>query len=264
MKTVFRFWSRTENNVLGNTPDFREPTLSRRDQCTVSPSIPTRLKARPSDFSHPAQVRPHATPQADLRAAVSTPALLSIPVGNESPVRSVSGSASLMESGERDAYALQMERLRELVAARPSAFNTLEEAAKKLTDFIPSEIDRLQAAWAMQRGEWTPESLSVAIQHHIADIEEARLRAREAEHRVRPMRESALARLQSLKDAEERVEQQIRTLLAERARIRQDREKAQQELQTFADAVVNAPFINQAAENLIRDLLAKKAILGLP
>lgn len=264
MKTVFRFWSRTENNLLGNTPDFREPTLSRRDQPKVNPSIPTRLKARRHDFSHPAQVRPHATLQAGPRAKVSLPTPLSTSLGSETPVRSLSGSASLIEAPERDAYALQMERLREVVAARPSAFNALEEAAKMLTDFIPSEIDRLQAAWAMKRGQWTPESLSVAIQHHIADIEEVRLRGREAEHRVQPLRESAVARLQSLKDAEERVEQQIRTLVAERARIRQDREKAQQELQTFADAVITAPFINQAAENLIRDLLAKKAILGLP
>lgn len=252
MKTVFNFFSRPEK-AGASLPgyEFREPRFA-QPPSTVKPAIPTRLHAGVGA----AAVTGRIGPSARTGLTEGTDALR-----NDSRPDAAPSPSHVF----RDAYAECLASLRQVVADRKSPYNTLVAAADRLKDFIPNETARLQAALAIQNGQWPREVLSLAISNHIADIEHARLKLR-----GRGGFQSA-ERKQQLSSRVGELEQQNRQIDAQIAALRQTRERnaaaieaARRELEMGVSDSGTDMFLDQAARNLTDDLLAKKVILDLP
>jgi outer membrane murein-binding lipoprotein Lpp len=252
MKTVFNFFSRSEK-ADASLPgyEFREPRFA-EPPIQVKPAIPTRLHAGAGAFAVTGRVRPSARP--DLHESTESPRNDSRPAVADVSLRVFP-----------DAYAECVASLRQVVADRKSPYNTLVAAADRLKDFIPNETARLQAALAIQNGQWPREVLSLAISNHIADIENARLKLRGMGGF------QSTERKQQLSSRVSELEQQNRQIDAEIAALRQTRERnataienARKELEAGACDSGRDTFLDQAARNLTDDLLAKKVILDLP
>jgi predicted ribosome quality control (RQC) complex YloA/Tae2 family protein len=169
-------------------------------------------------------------------------------------------------------YAGIMEFFQKKVRDRKSPYNGLVGAADCLKEFIPDETSRLKAVLAICGDKWPLDALSLAISTHISDIELARTKARDdtqsqASERATGLRQKA----GQLKEQNGKIENEIRslndaiqkleaTLNANRSALASLNEQIQ-----LAEANANSvSFVDQAAENLKNDLLAKKVILGLP
>jgi chromosome segregation ATPase len=157
------------------------------------------------------------------------------------------------------------------VSDRKSPFNSLVLAAERLRDFIPDEISRLKAAYALCGEKWSPEVLSLAIHNHIADIDTACAKAKSSkgaqsgEQAQRLRAESAeLARLNATLQAE--IDKLKASLAEVQARFDENDEKItmlSEQVQLIEGDANSVSFLEQAAENLKNDLLAKKVLLGL-
>lgn len=171
-----------------------------------------------------------------------------------------------------DAYADLVRHFQRVVADRKSPYNSLVKAAERLREFIPNETSRLQAALSICGDQWPADALSLAVNAHIADIERARKKMQSTAHlhaseRADGMRAEAAdlerqnAKLaQEIQALSERLGALQSQLHANRGRL----DTLNQQLQLAGNSGSAAGFVDQAAENLKNDLLAKKAILGLP
>lgn len=171
-----------------------------------------------------------------------------------------------------DAYADLVQHFQRVVADRKSPYNSLVKAAERLREFIPNETNRLQAALSICGDQWPADALSLAVNAHIADIERARKKMQSTAHlyaaeRADDMRAEAAdlerqnAKLaQEIQALSERLGALQSQLHANRGRL----DTLNQQLQLAGNSASAAGFVDQAAENLKNDLLAKKAILGLP
>jgi flagellar motility protein MotE (MotC chaperone) len=169
-------------------------------------------------------------------------------------------------------YAGIVEFFHQKVRDRKSPYNALVSAAECLKEFIPDETSRLKAVLAICGDKWPRDALSLAISTHISDIEHTRLRARDNTQTQASERAAGFRRQAGqIKEQNEKIENEIRslndavkkletTLNDNRATLAKLNEQIQ-----LAEAHANSvSFVDQAAENLKNDLLAKKVILGLP
>ena len=169
-------------------------------------------------------------------------------------------------------YAGIVEYFQKKVRDRKSPYNGLVNAAECLKEFVPDETSRLKAVLAVCGDKWPLDALSLAISTHISDIELARTRARDNMHsqvseRTTGFRQQA----DDLEAQNEKIENEIRSLndnirkLEARLNANRSELKSLNEQIQLAEANANSvSFVDQAAENLKNDLLAKKVILGLP
>jgi hypothetical protein len=158
-----------------------------------------------------------------------------------------------------------------VVAEKKSPFTSLVQASERLKDYIPDEISRLKAAYALCREQWQPDALAQAISQHMADIDNACSEAKESTHlhsaeRTQQIRsESDLLKRQNAKlRAEIELLKNSLVQLQEKFDSTQDKISLLEEQArlTEKDALC-AGFLYQAAENLKNDLQAKKILLGL-
>jgi regulator of replication initiation timing len=157
------------------------------------------------------------------------------------------------------------------VSDRRSPFNSLVQAADRLQEFIPDEISRLKAAYALCGEQWSPEVLALAIHNHIADIDNVCAKAKSSKgmhagEQARQMRAECV----ELTRQNATLQTEIDTLKArlEEVQTRFDANGAKimelgQQAQLIESDASSASFLEQAAENLKNDLLAKKVLLGL-
>jgi hypothetical protein len=226
MKKVLRFFSRSDEDSTDTIGIYKEPTLN------------ARSGANPRDIQ--ATVRQHH---------------------------------SLDESDQLPTdYAGIVAFFQQKVSARKSPYNALVNAADRLSEFIPDDTSRLKAVLAVCGEQWPLDALSLAISAHISDIELARTKAKSNTHRFAKDRAAHLRKqadgleernakimdeIRSLKDSLVKLEG---TLNANMSTLASLNEQIQ-----LADAGTNSmAFVDQAAENLKSDLLAKKVLLGLP
>lgn len=228
------FFSSSANDVPasdGTVYRFREPTFG-----------PARQAARPTG----GRVR---------RAEPSAPR----PAADQPPVLPTN-------------YGDIVEFFRRTVAERRSPYNQLCRAADQLKDYIPNEINRLQVAYGMLKEQLSPESLSLAISTHIGDIDLARQKA--AKHTPEMVAQETRRLSQQIDAVTQRrdaLAQQLTQLQKKLAEVQSQfdiEDRSLTELRRKLDAtrasVNSAAFLDQAAENEKNDLLAKKALLGLP
>lgn len=255
MKTVFNFFSRPEK-AGASLPgyEFREPRFA-QPPTPVKPAIPTRLHAGVGAAAVTGRIGPSARTGL-TESSESTDALR-----NDSRPDAAASPSHVF----RDAYAECLASLRQVVADRKSPYNTLVAAADCLKDFIPNETARLQAALAIQNGQWPREVLSLAISNHIADIEHARLKLRGRGGFQSAEREQQLSsRVGELERQNRQIDAQIAALRQTRERNAAAIEAARRELEMGVSDSGTDMFLDQAARNLTDDLLAKKVILDLP
>jgi septal ring factor EnvC (AmiA/AmiB activator) len=158
------------------------------------------------------------------------------------------------------------------VLERKSPYSALVKTADKLKEYVPNEINRLKAAYALCGEQWPADVLSFAIGTHIADIDHAREKARHNRHDAAAGHVAELRRrAERIKEESAALEQEMRELNAGLARVESTLRGKQADLASLneqiqlADNDANAMcFVDQAAENIKSDLLAKKVILGLP
>lgn len=241
MKKVLNFFSRPEE----------EPKAARTTYVSREPTLNPHPRAVPPNNSSPA-TRQFVQPEKVVQ-----------------PVKPV--EAENTEPMPTD-YAGIVEFFKNKIRDRKSPYNGLVAAADSLKEFIPDETSRLKAVLAICRDKWPLDALSLAISTHISDIELARKKAREdtqaqASERTTGFRKQA----DDLKAQNEKIENEIRslndsiqkleaTLNSNRTTLTSLNEQIQ-----LAEANANSiSFVDQAAENLKNDLLAKKVILGLP
>ncbi len=157
------------------------------------------------------------------------------------------------------------------VSSRKSPFNALVQAADRLQEFIPDEVGRLKAAYALCGEKWSPEVLALAIHNHIADIENVCAKAKDQKST------HAGERAQQLRGESADLKRKNASLLAEidglkaslaalQARFDANQSKSSaldRQAQVIEGDANSIAFLEQAAENLKNDLLAKKALLGL-
>jgi len=241
MKKMLHFFSRPgEERNNGNTSYlFREPTLD---------------GALPNSAPQP---RPESRVNSD---PVTSPAVTSAPVAAPA-------------SGDMPAdYASIVAFFEKTVLERKSPYSALVKAANRLQEYVPNEINRLKAAYALCGEQWPADVLSFAIGTHIADIEHAREKAHlnrhdtAAEHASELRRRAEHVRQESLA-----LEQEMRDLTASVTRLEAALREKQASLASLNEQILLADndanamcFVDQAAENIKNDLLAKKVILGLP
>jgi hypothetical protein len=241
MKKVLNFFSRPEEELKPARTTYvsREPTLTHNPT-----TIPSR-NASPDRQEIPQKAGPAPKEQ--------------------------TGTMPKAEPMPTD-YAGIMEFFQKKILDRKSPYNGLVAAAESLKEFIPDETSRLKAVLAICGDKWPLDALSLAISTHISDIELARSRAKEdtqaqTSERTAGLRKQAdelkaqnqkiISEIQSLNDTLQKLET---TLNANRSRLASLSEQIQ-----LAETNANsASFVDQAAENLKNDLLAKKVILGLP
>jgi hypothetical protein len=157
------------------------------------------------------------------------------------------------------------------VSDRKSPFNSLVQAAQRLEGFIPDEISRLKAAYALCGDKWPPEVLALAIQNHIADIDTVCAKAKSSKgahagERAQQLRAECveLARqniglqteIDKLKARLADVQTRFDANIAKIAAVSQQADLIEGDANSVS-------FLEQAAENLKNDLLAKKVLLGL-
>ena len=169
-------------------------------------------------------------------------------------------------------YGDIVEFFRRTVADRRSPYNQLCRAADQLKDYIPDEISRLQVAYGMLKDQLSAESLSLAISTHIGDIDLARQKA--ARHtpelaaaesrRLQQEIETATQRWRALVDEIDRLKARLAQLQPQLAKEEDQLSQLKKVLDSVQSSANSAAFLDQAAENEKSDLLAKKALLGLP
>lgn len=235
MKKVLNFFSRPEEELKPARTTYvsREPTLTPNPATTPRNGTPPDMR----QFS-----------QADKPAAA--------PKTEQMPTD----------------YAGIMEFFQKKIRERKSPYNGLVAAADSLKEFIPDETSRLKAVLAICSDKWPLDALSLAISTHISDIELARTRAREDTHAQASERTAGFRQQAGdLKAQNEKMESELRSLnesiLKLEATLNSNRSKLASLNEQIQLAETNAnsnSFVDQAAENLKNDLLAKKVILGLP
>jgi hypothetical protein len=158
------------------------------------------------------------------------------------------------------------------VSSRRSPFNALVQASDRLQEFVPDEISRLRAAYALCGEKWSPDVLALAIHSHIADIDNVCAKAKSRKGAQSGERAQQLrAECTELKRQNASLQTEIDKLKASLAEV-QARFDANdikiasftQQAQLIEGDANSASFLEQAAENLKNDLLAKKVLLGLP
>jgi hypothetical protein len=239
MKKMLHFFSRPgEERTDGTTTYlFREPTLD--PQHFDSPQA-TRQTANANRHANTAD----AAPRDEMRAASGMPA-------------DYAGIVAFFEKTVTD---------------RKSPYSALVKAADRLEEYVPNEINRLKAAYALCGDQWSPDVLSFAISTHIADIDHARKKARSNRH------DAAAGHAGELRNRAERIKQEnaairdeMQELNASLARLEAalraneaDIGALNEQIQLAENDANSICFVDQAAENVKNDLLAKKVILGLP
>lgn len=157
------------------------------------------------------------------------------------------------------------------VSSRKSPFNSLVQAADRLQEYIPDEVGRLKAAYALCGEKWSPEVLALAIHNHIADIDTACAKAKtnksqHAGERSQQLRAESAELKQHAAGLQTEIER-LKTSLSElEARFQADQSKIAEldrQAQFIDGDAGSVAFLDQAAENLKNDLLAKKVLLGL-
>lgn len=234
MKKVLNFFSRPEEELKETRPTYvsREPTLD-RDQIARRRDTVTR-----SSQSVPPNNRP---------------------------------SPSEAEQMPTD-YQGIVEFFQKKVRDRRSPYNGLVAAADCLKEFIPDETSRLKAVLAVCSDRWPLDALSLAISTHVSDIELARNKAR-ADTRSQSSERAARLRAEAdqIEQKNAKIESEIRVLNDTRQKLEADLNANRTTLASLNEQIQlaqantnSASFVDQAAENLKNDLLAKKVILGLP
>jgi hypothetical protein len=158
------------------------------------------------------------------------------------------------------------------VSDRRSPYNALVNAADRLSEFIPDDTSRLKAVLAVCGEQWPLDALSLAISAHISDIELARTKAKSNTHRFAKDRAAHLRnQADELKERNAKIMDEIRSLKDSLVKLEGTLNDNMSTLASLneqiqlADAGANSmAFVDQAAENLKNDLLAKKVLLGLP
>lgn len=254
MKKVLHFFSRPEEELkpARTTYPSREPTLNRPpaappprgDAQSARKFVPPD---KPSDAASASR-----SPSPSVAAAPEIEPITTEPIPTD--------------------YAGIVEFFQRKVSERKSPYNGLVSAADTLKEFIPDETSRLKAVLAVSGDKWPREALSLAISSHISDIELARTKARndthlQASERVAGFREQA----NHLKAHNEKIEDEIRSLNDSIQKLeanlgtnRSALASLNQQIQIAETGANSVSFVDQAAENLKNDLLAKKVILGLP
>lgn len=169
-------------------------------------------------------------------------------------------------------YAGIVEYFQRKIRDRKSPYNGLVAAADSLKEFIPDETSRLKAVLAVCSDKWPLDALSLAISTHISDIDLARNKAREnTQAQATELTAGYRQRAAHLRQQNEKIESEIKTLndslMKLEASLKANRSALASLDEKIQLAEVNAgaaSFVDQAAENLKNDLLAKKIILGLP
>jgi hypothetical protein len=238
MKKMLNIFSRTDGartrQAVG--PNFREPTLY----------APYPAAPRPAPAARQAPLRKE---QAASEQAAARQEGLDVPLD----------------------YPGMVAFFQRAVAERKSPFNALVQAAERLKEFIPDEVGRLKAAYALCGDKWSPEVLALAIQNHIADIENVSAKAKrgksvQANERARQLRAESAALKQKSAALQAEIDQ-LKARLAElQASQEADRTKMaalDQQAQLIEGDANSVTLLEQAAENLKNDLLAKKVLLGL-
>lgn len=238
MKKVLNFFSRPEEDPKQKSTTYvaREPTLN------------------PVPRSTPQNTRPAFKPQDTPR-----------------PVLQPQENSSQADHVPTD-YKAIVEFFQKKVTERKSPYNTLVKAADRLKGFIPDETSRLKAVLAISGEQWPPDVLSLAISTHIADIELARTKAKGTTNSVTKERALTLhSQLDQLKEKNSKIAEEIRALNENIAKLEatSNANKAtitslNEQIQIAEMNANSGSFVDQAAENLKNDLLAKKVILGLP
>lgn len=242
MKKVLNFFSRPEEELKAARTTYvsREPTLNPQPKAVPRHnSSPT-----PRQFVQPDKTVQPLQPPADTQKTEPMPT----------------------------DYAGIVEFFQKKIRDRKSPYNGLVAAADSLKEIIPDETSRLKAVLAVCSDKWPLDALSFAISTHISDIELARNKAREDTHAQASERTTGFRKqADDLKAQNEKIENEIRslndtirkleaTLNSNRTTLTSLNEQVQ-----LAEANANSiSFVDQAAENLKNDLLAKKVILGLP
>ncbi|MGV3740816.1 MAG: hypothetical protein ACO1NO_00720 [Burkholderiaceae bacterium] len=232
MKNVLNIFSRpdAERTKRASAPGFREPTL-----------YSSQPSARPAPAAHQAprrEARPE-TPEDMPDIPFDYPGIVAF--------------------------------FQKTVSGRKSPFNALVQAADRLQEFIPDEVSRLRAAYALCSEKWSPEVLALAIQNHIADIDTVCTKAKsskslQADGRSRQLRaESADLQRQNagLKAEIDQLKASLETLQARFDSNQSKISALDQQAQCIEGDANSVTFLEQAAENLKNDLLAKKILLGL-
>jgi hypothetical protein len=237
MKKVLNIFSRAgeAKSEHATVPNFREPTL-----------YATRPSSRPAPAARQSQAPQPKQPVEQAKQGQDT---LDVPLD----------------------YPGIMAFFQKTVSSRKSPFNALVQAADRLQDFIPDEVGRLKAAYALCGEKWSPEVLALAIHNHIADIDSVCAKAKSSKsmhagERAQQLRSESAdlnqknASLQAEIDAlKARLAEFQGRFDANQARISELDRQAQ-----FIEGDANSvTFLEQAAENLKNDLLAKKVLLGL-
>jgi hypothetical protein len=234
MKNMLHFFSRSGEAKGTTTYMFREPTLDSR---TGAPHPQAQSADRPVDPESRSQNHDETGPP-------------SIPAD-------FAGIVAFFEQTVRE---------------RKSPYSALIRAADMLKEYIPNEINRLKAAYALCGDQWPADVLSFAISSHIADIDQAREKARSqrndaADGQTRTLRREA-ERLQGegagLRERIAGLNTEIERLQEMLGGIERELGAIQQQIQLTENEANAMCFIDQAAENIKNDLLARKVILGLP
>lgn len=168
-------------------------------------------------------------------------------------------------------YAGVVAYFQKTVDERKSPFNSLVHSADRLKEFIPDEISRLKAAYALCGDRWSPEVLSLAINNHIADIDIAHQRAKsgkkaETDGRSVSLKEQAMRLREDNAGIQAEIEElqaTLKRLQATQAANEEQITALDQKIQLLEASASSANFLDQVAENLKNDLMAKKVLLGL-
>jgi hypothetical protein len=231
MKKMLHFFSRPGEEKYDGTTTylFREPTLD-----------PLSERAAPARQPVPADPAPRETRPAESRMPAD--------------------------------YAGIVAFFEKTVLERKSPYSALVKAADRLQEYIPNEINRLKAAYTLCGEQWSPDVLSFAISTHIADIDHAREKARGNRDDVASENAGELrAEAERLQQENAAIQDEMRELNASLARLESTLHANQAGIDSLNDQIQRAQneansmcFVDQAAENIKNDLLAKKVILGLP
>lgn len=234
MKKMLNIFSRSDETRMRQAavPGFREPTLYAN-----GPAVPSR----------PAP----AARQMPPRQEASAPRQDSFDIPTD--------------------YAGIVVFFQKTVSDRKSPFNSLVQAAERLKDFIPDEVGRLKAAYILCGEKWSPEVLALAIQNHIADIDNVCAKAKScksvhANDRARQLRAESDSLRQKNTALQAEIDQLTARLADLQARSNADQAKISaldQQARLIEGDAHSVAFLEQAAENLKKDLLAKKSLLGL-
>lgn len=157
------------------------------------------------------------------------------------------------------------------VSNRKSPFNALVQAADRLQEFIPDEVGRLKAAYALCSDKWSPEVLALAIHNHIADIDNLCVKAKSSKslhagERSQQFRSESADLVQQNASLQTEIDRLKASLAELDARLQSNQSKIAEldrQVQFIEGDAGSFAFLDQAAENLKNDLLAKKLLLGL-